>query len=76
MKDKKHTPDLMGQVLGAKKKELAPIAEKDMQTKLISLRILEIWEVRLKTHFKSKGVVFSSGLRLAISEYMEREGLI
>ncbi len=76
MKDKKHTPDLMEQVLGSKKRALDPIAESDMQPELISLRVPGAWRARLKVHFKSRGLDFSNGVRLALSQYMEREGLI
>ncbi len=76
MKDKKHTPDLMEQVLGSKKELIKPIDEKDMQPELISLRIPGAWRARLKVHFKSQGQDFSNGLRLAIAQYMQREGLM
>lgn len=74
MKDKKHTPDLMGEVLGSRKSAEKPITE-NMQPELISIRIPAAWRARLKAHFKSQGQDFSNGLRLAISQYMEREGL-
>ncbi len=73
---KKHTPDLMSQVLGGSKKEVEkPIAE-NMQPELISIRIPAAWRARLKVHYKSKGLDFSNGVRLALSQYMEREGLL
>lgn len=43
--------------------------------KLMSLRLPESWKGRLRAHFANNGLDLSSGLRLAISEYMDREGL-
>lgn len=76
MTDKKHTPDLMSQVLGSRKTAIKPIDEKDMQPELISIRIPAAWRVSLKAHFKNKGLDFSNGVRLALSQYMEKEGLL
>ncbi len=73
---KKHTPDLMGEVLGSRKPVEKPIAENDMQPELISIRIPAAWRARLKAHFKSQGQDFSNGVRLALSQYMQREGLL
>ncbi len=73
---KKHTPDLMSQVLGGSKKEVRKPIAGNMQPKLISLRIPEAWQDRLKVHYKSKGLDFSNGVRLALSQYMDREGLL
>ncbi len=50
--------------------------EKGMEPELITLKIPGAWRARLKVHFKSRGLDFSNGVRLALSQYMEREGLI
>ncbi len=43
--------------------------------KPLLIRIGENDIERLKTHFKNKGLKMSSGLRMAIREYMAREGI-
>ncbi len=50
--------------------------EKGMELELITVRMPAAWQAILKAHYKSHGQDFSNGLRLALSQYMEREGLL
>ena len=74
---KKHTPDLMGEVLrGSKpiKKEAPAVTSSEM--KITPLRLPVSWRDTLKTHFRSKGQDLSNGIRGILAEYMDREGLL
>ena len=77
MAERKQTPDLMGEVLGAKQRTATTqAAEVDTgDTVTMSLRLPRAWRDKLRAHFKSRGVDLSNGIRYALSEYMEREGL-
>ena len=80
MSERKNMPDLMGEVLGGKRQpeqssSAAGIPVEDSGMVLMSLRLPGSWRERLRAHFRAKGVDLSNGLRLALSEYMEREGL-
>jgi len=48
---------------------------RDRRLKMMSLRVPVDWITILAGYFTDKGLDLSSGLRLAISEYMYREGL-
>ena len=82
MAERKRTPDLMGDVLGgkrtAKTAPLAgstPVAEETEETISMSLRLPKTWRDALRVHFKSQGLDLSSGIRYALSQYMDAEEL-
>ena len=81
MKDKKHTPDLMSQVLGQRQpagkpiKSESPAADESSEMKITPLRLPAVWKEALKKHFKEKGQDLSNGIRGILAEYMDREGL-
>ena len=77
MSERKKTPDLMSEVLGRKRPTArqGPAGEDTGNKELMSLRLPASWRERLRAHFKAKGVDLLNGLRLALSEYMDREGL-
>ena len=70
--------EVIEELLGAeRKKGAAPQDEKDLEDplKAISLKMPESWIGVLKAHFKAKGLGLSHGVRMALSEYMDQEGL-
>ena len=75
---KQKTPDLMDNLLGGvpKPKRKQPAGtRKDRRLKMMSLRVPADWITILAGHFTDKGLDLSSGVRLTLSEYMDREGL-
>ncbi len=66
---------IYNRTLRENRRPLIKPVDEGMKPKLINLRLPAAWRARLKAHFKSQGQDFSNGLRLAISQYMEREGL-
>ena len=70
--------EVMEQLLGAdRKKDAAPQEAQGQEDplKAISLKMPESWIGVLKAHFKAKGLGLSLGVRMALSEYMDREVL-
>ncbi len=70
--------EVMEQLLGAeRKKGAAPqdtVGQED-PLKAISLKMPESWIGVLKVHFKAKGLGLSHGIRMLVSEYLDKEGL-
>ena len=59
-----------------KPKRKQPTAtRRDRRLKMISLRVPEDWIPILAGHFTDRGLDLSSGVRLALSEYMDSRGL-
>lgn len=76
---RKETPDLMGELLTGKPVSSQEAPVKDMQDEslqIFTLRLPRSLKENLKSHFKRKGLKLSQGLRMIISEYMDREKLI
>ena len=70
--------EVMEQLLGAERKKGAASQDTGGQEdplRAISLKMPESWIDGLKVHFKSKGLGLSQGIRMALSEYMDRESL-
>ena len=76
MTTRKGTPDLMSQVLSGK--VVAPpgisAADQGEQTR-VNFWMPAGWKKTLTTHFKAQGLDLSSGIRQALSRYMNEEGL-
>ena len=81
MAERKPTPDLMGDVLGGKRAKTTPqsVASRvdgdTEETISMSLRLSKTWRDILRVHFKDRGLDLSSGIRYALSRYMDSEGL-
>ena len=75
---KQKTPDLMDSLLDGipKPKRKQPAAtRRDRKLKMVSLRVPEDWIPILAGYFTDQGLDLSSGVRLALSEYMDSRGL-
>ena len=76
MTTRKGTPDLMSQVLSGKSVVAPgiPAVESGEQAR-INFWMPATWKKTLTAHFKSQGLDLSSGIRQALSRYMNEEGL-
>ena len=84
---KNDMPDLMGEILGGRKTDRKPTkcpqTTHESTTDTPQREALEKYHVRfhpsvwslLEKHFRAKGISVSAGLRLVVSEYLNREGL-
>ncbi len=50
-------------------------ASKMEKLKLFNIRLLDRDKETLRQHFRNKGLDLSSGIRMVLHEYMEKEGL-
>ncbi len=70
--------EVIEQLLGSERKKVAAIQGNGQEAdplKAISLKMRESWIEALKAHFKEKGLGLSHGIRMALSEYMDRENM-